>query len=97
MTKKQTHHGHPEPTIVGTAIGLWAVGVIVAIVCYFEGADPGALLTATAVWLGVCFLVTYSLECRNANKQGRSDRFKGGAVLALPIVVGVLWEVQRMA
>jgi hypothetical protein len=78
------HDGHTEPSVASHAIGMWLFAIpAVWIVGDWLG-YWGAAVAAFAAWLPVCWSVSASLSCRNANQMGSRNYNKSLALAAAP-------------
>jgi hypothetical protein len=101
MADREEHDGHSEPSIASHAIGVWLFALPAAGIAAYYWRDYALLIGLLCLtWLPVCFSVSSSLTCRNANRMSRSDHRKSLALAGLPyapLVVGFIYTLNTIS
>jgi hypothetical protein len=70
MTTRPQHNGHTEPSLFVTAFPIWLVAIPPVWFLISDFGYPVFWILGLLVWLGICFAVINSLECRDAGRMG---------------------------
>lgn len=96
VATREMHDGHTEPSLASHAIGVWMFAIPAGgIVGGWLGHFGGAAL-ALAVWLPLCWSVSATMTCRNANEMGSRNYNKSLALAAAPYVVLFVYFIYNL-